>query len=99
METMFILLIDRNRSYLSATPDAIHDKRERIVEIKCPLSAKDGKPEKVEYLSIGHLKPTHKYYTQVQMQMHVSEIHNCDFVVWTPNGIYIHTIQNSFLVI
>lgn len=91
--------IDRYRCYISATPDAVNDERDRIVEIKCPFSVKDEKPQKVKYLSSGHLKTTHRYYTQVQMQMHVSEIHSCDFVVWTPKGIYIQGIKyNAELV-
>lgn len=86
-------IIDRNRSYISATPDAVNDQNDRIVEIKCPFSVKYEKPQNVKYLSSGHLKTTHRYYTQVQIQMHVSQIPNCDFVVWTPQGIYIEGIK------
>lgn len=92
-------MIDHNRCYISATPDAVDSKRETIVEIKCPYSVKDDKPQKVKYLSTGQLRTNHRYYTQVQMQMHVSQIHNCDFVVWTPHGIYIQGIKyNAELV-
>lgn len=87
------IIIDESRNYLSVTPDAISDEQETIVEIKCPYSVKDGKPESVDYLSCGRLQTSHKYYTQVQVQMHVTKIHTCDFVVWTPNGIYIEGIR------
>ena len=30
-----------------------------------------------------HLKPSHRYYTQVQLQMYLSECEYCDFVVYT----------------
>lgn len=62
-------IIDEARNYLSATPDAIDDEKEKIIEIKCPYSVKDGKPESVDYLSSGRLTQSHKYYTQVQIQM------------------------------
>lgn len=85
--------IDRVRNYISATPDAINDANDKIVEIKCPFSVREGKPETVEYLKSGKLKTTHKYYTQIQFQMHVTNINCCDFVVWTPKGIYIQVIK------
>lgn len=87
------LMIDESRNYLAATPDAVDSEKTKIVEIKCPISVKDKKPQDVAYLSSGKLKITYRYYTQVQMQMHVSKIHRCDFVVWTPHGIYIQGIQ------
>lgn len=86
-------MIDETRNYLSGTPDAISDEKDIIIEIKCPYSVKDGEPESVEYLSSGRLKTSHRYYTQMQIQMHVAKIHNCDFVVWTPQGIYIQGIK------
>lgn len=86
-------IIDERRNYLSATPDAICDEKEKIIEIKCHFSVKDDKPESVDYLSSGRLKTSHKYYTQVQIQMHVTKIHRCDFVVWTPKGIFIQGIK------
>lgn len=61
------LMIDQTLNFLAATPDAIDTKNETIVEIKCPHSVKDEKPEAVKYLSSGKLKSTHRYYTQVQM--------------------------------
>lgn len=85
--------IDKQRNHISATPDAVNLTGDTIVEIKCPFSAKDGKPEEVGYLKDGRLKSTHKYYTQVQMQMYVTGIHGCDFVVWTPQGIFIQGIK------
>lgn len=34
----------------------------------------------------------HMYYTQVQIQMYVTKIYKCDFVVWTTKGIFIEPI-------
>lgn len=82
------LMIDESRHFLAATPDGIDANNDTIIEIKCPYSARNDKPEMVEFLRSGKLKSTHAYYTQVQIQMHVSKIHHCDFVVWTPHGIF-----------
>ena len=42
---------------------------------------------------VAHLKKTHDYYSQVQLQMFATGIHRCDFVVWTPHGTYIENID------
>lgn len=95
--------IDTDRNYISATPDGISKAKDRIVEIKCPYSVRHERPETVEYLSSGKLKTTHRYYTQMQIQMHVTKVHTCDFIVWTPKGIYLQGIKydsdlvNSYL--
>lgn len=87
------IIIDKKRNYLSASPDAVNRKHDTIVEIKCPYSVRNDRPETAEYLQTGNLKVTHKYYTQMQIQMHVTGIHRCDFVVWTPQGIFIQGIK------
>lgn len=87
------ITIDKDRNYLSASPDAVNHSRDTIVEIKCPYSVRDSTPDKVQYLKSGRLKTNHKYYTQMQIQMHVTGIHDCDFVVWTPQGIYIQGVK------
>lgn len=87
--------IDECRNYLGATPDGISTNSDKIVEVKCPSS--------VPALNVSYLKTkngdelklsrTHKYYYQVQIQMHVTKIHVCDFVVWSPTNVYIETIH------
>ncbi|XP_028414141.1 uncharacterized protein LOC114537204 [Dendronephthya gigantea] len=71
------------------------------VEYKCPWSHKDKDP-KAAFLSkeIGGvivnsklcLQTSCKYYYQVQMQMFVSGLLFCDFVVWTTKGIQCATV-------
>ena len=39
-----------------------------------------------------HLKDTHKYYTQCQLQMHVTKVQKCFFVVWTSHRVLIDEI-------
>lgn len=84
--------IDSEIHYISATPDGVSPCGSIIVEIKCPYSVRFDKPESVDYLQGGKLKRSHKYYCQIQMQMHISKVHRCDFVVWTTKGIYVELI-------
>ena len=68
-----------------------------VVEYKCPWVHKNNDP-KSAFLSkeIGgvlvngkySLKTICKYYYQVQMQMFISGLSSCDFVVWTTKGIH-----------
>lgn len=87
------LYIDPDRNYIAATPDGINESKDTILEIKCPYSVRHGQPYEVDYLSSGKLKTSHRYYTQMQIQMHVTKVYSCDFVVWTPNGIHIEGIR------
>ena len=41
------------------------------------------------------LSRKHSYYTQVQCQILVANIDECDFVCWTPKGIFIETISRD----
>ena len=38
------------------------------------------------------LKLDHDYHFQVQGQMAITGIHECDFVVWTPKDVFVQTI-------
>lgn len=86
------IIVDRTRNYISATPDGIDPHSQLILEIKCPFSVRFDKPTDVDYLKSVGLSPAHKYYHQVQMQMHITKVHRCDFVVWTTKGIFIQHI-------
>lgn len=86
------IFVDSSLSCLSATPDGINESRSVIVEIKCPYSVRFKKPEATSFLQNNSLKKNHMYYTQVQIQMYVTKIFKCDFVVWTPSGIFIEPI-------
>ncbi len=71
-----------------------------MIEIKCPFSVKDGEPhllqdKKGSFMDKMGLIKSHKYYTQVQGQLEVCERNYCDFIVWTPNGLYIERIYKD----
>lgn len=87
------VFIDSDMNFLSATPDGINKSSTVIVEIKCPYSVRFDKPEMANYLANGKLKKNHAYFVQIQLQMHVTRIYKCDFVVWTTKGILIQQIH------
>lgn len=91
--------IDTKIHYIAATPDGINTHGNLIVEIKCPYSVRFDNPNTVDYLQGGSLKRSHRYYTQIQMQMHITKVHICDFVVWTTKGIYVEPIKYDSVLV
>ena len=64
------------------------------VEIKCPYTKRDTKNINEAVLDKDfcldqerNLKKTHRYYTQVQLQMFIYNCQECFFVVWTPQWV------------
>ena len=64
------LVISRYLSWLCGSPDGlVVDGNELVVlEVKCPVSGRDG-PIEVDYIKDGKLKKSHPYYSQVQIQL------------------------------
>ena len=69
----------------------------KVIEYKCPWKHRDLHPKQafptpeIGGIKNGNefaLKPTSQYYFQVQLQMLVSELTSCIFVVWTNKGIF-----------
>lgn len=94
------LFIDKDLQYLGATPDGILEDNSAIIEIKCPYSARILTPEEgIEKRKItfwkknGTVNTRHKWYFQIQGQMHITQIGTCIFMVWTPKG---HKIEIIF---
>ncbi|XP_046860912.1 uncharacterized protein LOC124454148 [Xenia sp. Carnegie-2017] len=95
--------------FLGASPDAIsycNCHGEGCVEIKCPYSLRnktiqhgisDGKNFCLTKTPNGTLQMDrkHQYYYQVQLQLASTKLEYVDFVVWTPNDIYIERIQRD----
>ena len=103
------LLIHPTYSFIRASPDGIITcdccKGKRILEIKCPYSAREANPSagvdsgQIEYLEryngvkCGDFilsKTKRGYYSQVQCTMAAAGAKSCDFFVWT---------TESFLVV
>ncbi|ODM59392.1 hypothetical protein Ocin01_20239, partial [Orchesella cincta] len=88
----------------AASPDG-RVGEEGIVEIKCPYSIRDLKPHdwptsssdcplKLQNGTLV-LKTTHNHYFQIVQQLHVTKRMWCDYVVWTPNDIFIQRIERN----
>lgn len=97
------LVIDSDRPYLGATADGIASCEccsAHVVEIKCPYKYRN-----IEALEVatanndpdfclnekGELKTNHRFYTQVQVQMHVNKIMLADFCVFAKS---LYTVEN-----
>ena len=91
--------------FLGASPDGVvkdNSDSVRLVEVKCPYKARERNIEEMlddpsfccerENGQI-RLKRKHDYYFQVQGQMSITGIHQCDFVVWTPLDLFITRIE------
>ena len=101
------LFLDKDLKFVGASPDGLVMCScccNAILEIKCPYSINYQSPvdTDVDYLvnvdNVKKLKVTHKYYTQCQLQMHVTGIKRCFFFVWTSHGYVIDEIfyDNEF---
>ena len=94
------LVINPFYPHLGASPDGFtqcHCCGQGILEIKCPFSGKECHPNDLKgkkgfFLYQHGLIQSNRYYTQVQGQLMVCEKDFCDFVVWTPKGIFIQRI-------
>ena len=102
-------IIHPKMGWFGASPDArVSDADSElpqgIAEFKCPYSKRDVMPQKTckdpnffcFHDSNGlHLKKSHCYYHQVQMQLFVgTDLYDwCDFCVYTPKGIAVERIS------
>lgn len=99
------LIISQELPWIGASPDGVvtcacHEPG--VLEIKCPFSAKDHTLNEcvkdsrfcltVTEEGVMSLKLDHSYMYQVQAQMRVAEVTYCDFVVWTPQELFIQRI-------
>ena len=107
-------MISRTKPFLGASPDNITSCKcmppcnNVVVEYKCPWSHKDLDPKEaflqpeiggIWQNDIFSLKQNSRYYYQIQLQMHVAELDECDLVVWTQKGIFCHRISYAPLFI
>ncbi|KAL4085314.1 hypothetical protein QTP88_027173 [Uroleucon formosanum] len=100
------LFIDAKIPFLGATPDGLIGN-DTLVEIKCPLSAANLTPEegirqrKITLWKINKNKEIiginthHKYYYQVQGQLHVTERTFGIIAYWTNKGMKYETIEKD----
>ena len=92
------LIVNPEEPWFGASPDGIADdgKTQVVLEIKCPYSARnmsfDEAVRSVKNFCLQYdgshytLKRKHAYYYQVQMQLFVTGLSSCDFIVWSRTG-------------
>ncbi|KAJ8909797.1 hypothetical protein NQ315_015317 [Exocentrus adspersus] len=101
------LIINPQFPAFGASPDGLQSCDccgEGTVEVKCPyvlrnmdiVSYANGKNSCLTVIDgdIG-LKKDHAYYYQVQLQMKVTNLPFCSFVLWSPNEIFVETILSN----
>ena len=99
------LHVNTDYPHLGASPDGIITCEccgEGLLEIKCPYKYRDVDPNNItdqsfylkrnEQGEIVGLSHGHEYYYQVQGQLALCVKDFCDFVCWTPKGIYVERI-------
>ncbi|KAJ8915492.1 hypothetical protein NQ315_012373 [Exocentrus adspersus] len=94
------LFIDIVHPFLGASPDGIIGDQ-GLVEIKCPFSArhmciKEAIEKKVTLWKMDNnnfkLNTSHKWYYQVQGQLHIAQRRYCLLAVWTEKDMKVETI-------
>ncbi|KAK4881945.1 hypothetical protein RN001_005264 [Aquatica leii] len=95
------LFIDQELQFLAATPDGVIDK-DSIVEVKCPYSSRNMSPQDgIESRKIlfwkkdGTVNKNHKWFFQIQGQLHITKRLYCYFAVWTPLGLKMEIIEKQ----
>ena len=100
------LFINPHYPYLGASPDGLvycECCGDGVIEIKCPYSIRQFNPAFVTKSDFFlkstvdgmKLSSTHEYYTQIQGQLFVCDQAYCDFICWTPQGIFIERIKKD----
>lgn len=101
------LFICKGHLFLAATPDMLVECSccgAGVVEVKCPWKVKDGRLTDLlkdanscvrEVDGELKLKPTHRYYYQIQVQMFVRKKSYADFVLWNAQEINVQRIQKD----
>jgi len=97
------LIICKAFPFIGCSPDGIvscacHQKR--LLEIKCPYSMRNAHPKDAAMahgccLNNGRwsLHSYSEYYYQIQAQMGIADIDQCDLVVYTVKGIHPVTVR------
>uniref|UniRef100_A0A1X7T8P7 YqaJ viral recombinase domain-containing protein n=1 Tax=Amphimedon queenslandica TaxID=400682 RepID=A0A1X7T8P7_AMPQE len=104
------LIIDPAIPFMGASPDGFSTCDccgERTIEIKCPFSMRNVFPtadialanptyclKKDDHGKVS-LSKRHGYYTQIQSQLLISHQKKCDFICWTPHGLFCETIHED----
>ncbi|XP_053391418.1 uncharacterized protein LOC128554195 [Mercenaria mercenaria] len=97
------LRLSKNHHFIGASADGLvtcecHDMR--TVEVKCPYKLRDiDSQEELHYCEFLdenlQIQKEHRYYDQIQLQMHVYGTEECVFIVWTPKVMFIQDVKKT----
>ena len=102
------LYIDSEKPWYGASPDAVINCSccgHGVLEIKCPYKVRhDSLIEEINngsfYVGIDNgiffLVQDHQYYYQVQLEISVTKVSYCDFMVCTPSEFLVIRIEPNF---
>ena len=103
-------VVNADHPWLGASPDgvvSVDGVAQCLLEIKCPyqLNLRKGKVltrtfyRKAQGSNTAVLHKKHSYFYQVQVQMFVTDLQKCDFVVWSPEWLFVQRVKrdNDFL--
>ena len=105
------LSLHHHKACFGASPDSMVECiccGKGVLEVKCPYRLRESlnKVESLNNFCLTSncegtlvLKREHPYFYQCQMQMAVTNTKYCDFVVWSPYGIYHMERTNTLLEI
>ena len=91
------LVIKKSQPWLCATPDGIYkssDQDFNLLEIKCPSSCRQKKIQ-VDCIQDNKLKKNSPYYTQVQLQLYVSDAKSCEFFVYSSEDYVLLSVERN----
>ena len=83
------IVVKLGQEWLAASPDGVYQDKEgnvKLLEIKCPYSCRDKSEIEVPYIVNEKLLISHKYYTQLQIQMYCCNAQSIDFFVYGPKA-------------
>ena len=96
------LIISPRFSYIACSPDGIiqnlSTNEKILLEIKCPYSARNTtiSNANLSYLDSSlNLRPTHSYWTQVQVSMECVGVNSCLFYIYSPHGSSWHYVNKN----
>ena len=94
------LVIDQERPYLGTSVDGLVGNT--LVEVKCPYSSREMK---IDHVTVPYLKKTssgkleldskHKYYYQIQGQLHIMKKSLCHLAVYTLKDFQIINVHHD----
>ena len=101
--------VNSNHPFLGASPDGVTSCDccgEGTLEIKCPfkhrnITVREAANNDRDFCLDANLqlKPSHRYYTQVQFQMYIANVDHCDFVVFTkseqPSMVIVRIVRDN----